>query len=685
MLDSEGDQMQELLYKAIFNHIKSAVAIAGPDTLLDCNSAFRQLFGLAPDAAPSVLAGSLLSLLPASGAGTVQCSLPDQHGRQLDLEISVSTVNQAERVLLLEINPRVIETYREMSMLAPYTRELFGRFPDAVVLIDNDSRIMDLNPGFEQLFGYKRAESIGMDLDSLIVPEADLPAAKELFRKVISQEKVQVTLWRKTSAGSLVEVQAVGYPVTIDRKLVGNYVIYKDLSAQREAERRLREQEDFLEQLFNRSLYPIAILDMHETVLDVNDQFSAFFGYTRDEAIGSFINILILPPGYEQESLSFHDTIFTQHTMNSRTVRRNKSGALLQVEAVGSPVVKHGVVVGMFAMYRDISSEEFAIQSMRRENVYFQQLFDNTPSAVVLTDQQALVRKVNKPFERLFGYTQEETLGRNLNDLIVAPERMQEAVSYSNMVALDGKSLEIEAIRTRRDGTDIDVAIIAFPILLDQSHLGAYVIYMDISERKRKEHEIERLLYRDTLTGLYNRAFAYMELGRRIEAGRRFGERDELYIIYIDFDRFKEINDDYGHQAGDEVLRVFAQRMKDSFGAKLDICRVGGDEFLCISRSGAHSGVVAASAPVLVNDIERLFDTSADIEGHQVSIELSIGRAGYPSDGTDVDTLISAADARMYARKKIRRITANPLRHQASIQDLLNQAGETAGRGTTPN
>lgn len=125
-------------------------------------------------------------------------------------------------------------------------------------------------------------------------------------------------------------------------------------------------KEVFLEQLFQRSLFATAILNRQEVVLDINIRFTELFGYTREEAIGAYINDLIVPSRYELEADRFKAVVLNHHTMRDKTMRRHKDGRLLEVEAVGSPVIIDGESYGLFAMYRDIRVEEEALRKMNR-------------------------------------------------------------------------------------------------------------------------------------------------------------------------------------------------------------------------------------------------------------------------------------------------------------------------------
>lgn len=668
--------MEETLYRIIFDTIKEPVVIVDKTRIIDSNKAFLDLIGSDRQTPAQDLASYFPFIAQILTCGDhTELQMPHPAGMQLNLEAHCSCINTEAGIYLIELRKSQNENrYHEMTLLANHMRDMFALFPDAVVILDNQDRIVDANRGFERLFGYSRREYLGEDIDKLIVPPEERAEAKLLIHAVHRSKQLQIDLRRLTKSGQPVDVHATAYPVMIDHITSGNYVIYKDLRQQKETERKLVEQQAFFEQLFNNSLFPIAILDQEEHILDANRQFIDFFGYDKADLLGKDINKLIVPHQCEEESKIFRTRVFQKSSMSARTLRMNAAGELMAVEAVGSPVIIDNEVKGMFAMYRDIRIEEQALQELKTEKAYFQQLFDNTPSAVVLTDQHDRIKQVNKPFEQLFGYSREELLGGDLNELIVSDSQRHEAVNYSRSVIDRGQCIETETTRSRKDGSPVEVSIIAFPILLDQNHLGAYVIYMDIRERRRREREIEKLLNTDPLTGLFNRKYAYEKLAEYLldsqkDTGPECTPRN-LAVIYIDLDRFKEINDEKGHQAGDEILKAFAGHMKEHWGGAMDICRVGGDEFVCLIRHESADPATAQTAKEWSALVKNSFARPVAANGFSAEIKLSIGWADWPQDGHTVDQLISAADARMYTNKKIGRIKGNPVRRQISLNEI---------------
>ena len=167
-------------------------------------------------------------------------------------------------------------------------------------------------------------------------------------------------------------------------------------------------------------------------------------------------------------------------------------------------------------------------------------------------------------------------------------------------------------------------------------------------ERRRLYASLQFMAHFDTLTGLVNRTVLHERL---CQALARAG-RDGLFlcVLYLDLDRFKQINDSLGHSAGDSLLKAFAQRLKSCFRTYDTVARVGGDEFVVLLESGEPLD----GAWIIAHQIDDMFDAPFEIDGQQVSIRTSIGSASYPEHGSDEHTLLQHADNSMYRMKKAR-------------------------------
>jgi diguanylate cyclase (GGDEF)-like protein/PAS domain S-box-containing protein len=248
---------------------------------------------------------------------------------------------------------------------------------------------------------------------------------------------------------------------------------------------------------------------------------------------------------------------------------------------------------------------------------------------------------VNAATCRHYGYSREQMLSMTVRDLRV-PEETERLHSEFRQ----NKGMQT-AEDTRRhitaDGRVIDVAIEARPLRYHDREACVAVAF-DMTDRKRAEQRILHLACHDALTDLPNRAALDNQFSRVLDDARQRG--GSFAVLCIDFDRFKQINDLYGHSMGDKALREASQRLEVAAQGAF-LARIGGDEFIAITQQDP----LPSSAELLANRLRGALDRDIEIDGHSFELDLSIGIAVYPRDGDDVRSLFANADAALYRAK----------------------------------
>jgi len=238
-----------------------------------------------------------------------------------------------------------------------------------------------------------------------------------------------------------------------------------------------------------------------------------------------------------------------------------------------------GKISGTVGIAIDVTDRKSLYDALQTQNVYFATLFENAPEAIAILDETDHIIRINGQFTSMFGYTEDESVGHNINDLIVPPELVAEGAELTARVAA-GEKLRLEALRRRKDGQPVWVAIAATPFGVADQPGRVYAMYHDISAQKRAEEDLKTLLMYDELTGLPNRR-AFITLSEQALKLAVRMERDVL-MIFIDVDHLKYINDTFGHLAGDRALIDTARVLRESCREADIIARLGGDEFVAL-------------------------------------------------------------------------------------------------------
>ncbi len=252
----------------------------------------------------------------------------------------------------------------------------------------------------------------------------------------------------------------------------------------------------------------------------------------------------------------------------------------------------------------------------------------------------------NPAFTQMFGYSAEEAGGGSLRELIVPETRLNEHATLEKAVDEQGGAL-VETVRVNKAGEQVDVSLHCSPLLVDGARLGYVYTFRDIGERKQTEKSLQHDAMHDVLTGLPNRALFMDRLNLSL-ARRARRPNQSCGVLFLDLDRFKEINDVLGHAAGDVVLIAVAERLHAVLRPQDSAARLGGDEFAVLVEGILSAGDLETVSKRILTEMARPFD----IFGHNVQAGASIGAAMAGPDHTSSDLLVRDADFAMYRAKQ---------------------------------
>ena len=321
------------------------------------------------------------------------------------------------------------------------------------------------------------------------------------------------------------------------------------------------EQRRYYETLVEASPTAIVSCDTQLRVTSWNPAAERLFGYTRAEAVGTLIDDLVARDGsLREEAEEVNRGVFEGPT-HLVTRRNRKDGSLVDVVIRAVPIVIDDRVVGAFALFEDVGE-------LVRQRRFFESLVEMSPAAIIMVDQDVEVTLWNPGAERLFGYTAAEAVGRNLDDLVANdPEIHAEATAWSRE-AWGGDSFRRIGRRTRKDGSLVDVEIVAVRVAVGDEPIGFYIIYHDITELEqtrrlleaRVDEQMAELVRTGELARFLPAQVAEGLLGGRLHSDAPF-ERRRITVLFADMVGFTDLAESLEPEELAEVLNGFLREM----------------------------------------------------------------------------------------------------------------------------
>jgi len=332
-----------------------------------------------------------------------------------------------------------------------------------------------------------------------------------------------------------------------------------------------------------------------------------------------------------------HDAVLAEWTKS--LVGHAARSLLLAVSVLFFAGLARRRQLALIAVQRQMTD---ATQELRN----FKAIVDHTDDAVISKNLQGVVKTWNRGAEKIFGYSAQEAIGQQLQTMY-PPDRLQEQADMLERISHGQRVEHFDTVRCHKSGRLIDISATISPIIGENDAvIGVSMIARDISEHKIVENRIGFMASHDRLTELPNRDLFYDRLSQSISLARR--KHLQLAILFLDLDGFKNVNDCYGHEAGDATLKEAARRLQVCMRDMDTVARLGGDEFAIILNEIGSTNDVAGVAQKI---IDTLSAPMALADGTAYGVGVSIGIALYPECGSEIDRLMHSADRAMYECK----------------------------------
>ena len=517
----------------------------------------------------------------------------------------------------------------------------------ALIVVDRDARIRFMNRTAAEISGWSADDARGRLVYSVFHPLDDqrsplITPAETCLRE--NREYEPSELWVRSRSGVVhaIEVMAARLRDRAGAPASGAAMVFHIIDDRRELIEQLRRQSRLSLSVIDHLVEGVLTTDAAGVIRFANARVLRMFGYGRGELEGVSLTRLMPVPFLNTPGLHLTDYIGGRHQSRlPKVVGWRKDATTFPVELVVQPMTAEGAE-GLVVITRDITDRTRTDNLSQRLG----RLLDAAAEEVYIFDAQSLYFvEVNRGARRNLGYAPNEI--KRLTPLAISHE-LEPETYLSYLASLRGGERDHITYRckhVRADGSHYPVEV-RLNFSREEEPPMFMAIAVDITERQAQEDQLRYLAHHDPLTGLPNRATLLDRLRQALLNASRSSR--VVGVFFVDLDRFKQINDSYGHEVGDVVLELASKRLAGMLRETDTVARLGGDEFVVVAQ--ALRGLDDAEG--LARKILQVFEPRFEIPEHELRITPSVGVALYPLDESDAEGLLRHADAAMYQAKQ---------------------------------
>jgi diguanylate cyclase (GGDEF)-like protein/PAS domain S-box-containing protein len=679
------------IFERLAENSGQGIAMAQMDGTLDyINPAARKLLGLPHDAACASysfkqfygeaerqrLREELVPFVFQTGQWTGEIDLRSLDGRIIPVLQNLFLIrNEAgEPQAIANVVADLSERQKAEEDTRLVLAEMETIFSNALVGIVhlNQRLVVSCNRRFEDLFGYAPGELIGKSSETFYASHDTFEQiGVEAYATVGENRNYSTELMLKHKDGSAFWGALTGRAIDPSRPNEGSIWIYADISERVQADKLLRESEEAFRRLFEDVKDPLLLI-RDGRFIDCNAATLKFLGYYNkaeflNQSPGE-ISPLCQPDGRDSGEKANEMIAIAQQAGYHRFewLHLRADGSTVPVEVTLTPITLGGEII-LHTLWRDITERQLNETRLR----LLAGVFEHSAEAIMITSHDNRILEVNQSFSRLTGYSADESRGQNPR-LLASGRTTPEEFQLMWQSIRDTGYWQGELWDKRKDGSCYPKWLSISTIRSATGDVDYYLgSFADISERKAAEEKISHLAHFDALTNLPNRANLQGRLEQALASARREGG-SPVAVMFLDLDRFKNVNDTLGHHIGDVLLLEVARRLRASVRESDVVARLGGDEFVVLL-----TGIDGMAATRVAGKILDALSKPYRMEGHQLYTTASVGIAVFPGDGDSVEVLMQNADAAMYHAKAAGRNNAQFF--TASLNEAARDRHELEG------
>ena len=533
-------------------------------------------------------------------------------------------------------------------------RAIMDGVPAPVAYIDHDERCQYVNRTFLQYFGLTAEQVASLRLRD-VVGHGIYASAQAMLTRALEGESTSFDRLVPGAGGARRWMTIRVVPdSTPTGEVHGAFVLMNDIHGLKQAQEALRASEAELRLIMDNVPARVAYIDRESRFRFVNRHNEEWLSESRKDLTGRSIGE-VFGEGRARQLAPLISRVFNGETVSTEQLLLQPNDEQRWESIHYAPNRDaEGNVIGIYAVHTDIHDQKRNEEALRRANWMLSSHINNTPLAVLEWDRDFRLVRWSPQAENIFGWRAEEVLGMPITGSQLTHEADRDQVVTLINTLMSGEKPRATGLNRnyRKDAETIWCEWYHSCLLDEQGSIVSILSFVqDVSSRIQAEERLQYLATRDALTGLPNRLLLQERLGQAIAQGKRNGRR--VGVLFIDLDRFKNVNDTLGHRIGDELLKRVTASLSEALRETDLLARLGGDEFMVIVEDFDDASVLNRVAQKLQEAIAQPFV----IEQHDIYVTSSIGIAVFPDDSDDPEGLLKHADVAMYRSKELGRNT----------------------------
>lgn len=550
---------------------------------------------------------------------------------------------------------------RELKIREQQYRKIFEKVPVGIEIKDSEGKIIDVNDRLCEMTGYEEEELINNSFLEVLVADDCEGKTREDFERILAGRDNEKIIYSRKKSGERYYANVKETRIQLPDGGKGVLTMRSDLTDRLEAEKELREEKEKFQSL--AETVPFGLYVYGQTFKYVNPALVEKTGYSSEELLNMNFWEIVSPEHQELVKKRGQSRIRGENLPSSYEFKmRKRDGSEFWVLFSGTRIIYEGEKCGIGTAI-DITEQKETQKKLAIKEEHYRKIFETAPVGIMLEDSEGNILEVNDRLCEMTGYSEEELVGSSIFETVVTPE-LAEVAEVNLKKVLAGEKLEFEGYSRRKNGEKYYMHLHEAEVSLPEGGEGVLSIQLDMTELQKKEERLKFLSYHDRLTGLHNRAFMEEEM-ERLNSERQH----PISLIYCDVNGLKIVNDTYGHDKGDKLLKKVAGALDEVTRHEDLVARWAGDEFVILLPQTDRE-----TAEMVVKRIEKACE-EADFD--DIPVRLGIGIAIKEQMESSFEEIIKLADERMYRDKmKKSRDTENILLQNMRVS-LIEKSAES--------